>query len=309
MTLATKDCVTFYASPDLIHWRKESVFGKLEGAHGGVWECPDLFPLQFNGEEYWILTVNMNPGGPNMGSGIQYFIGKFDGHQFQPLHQDIRWLDYGPDNYAGVTFSNTGSRIIQMGWMSNWDYAEKLPTKTWRNSMTIPRELQLKKIGSELRVCSFPIAELKLQRSNKFINSGSLQSFQNINKTKTIYPSLIQIDISNDEEFHFAISNKKGEETVVGFDAHQQQFYVDRTKSGVIDFHPHFQGRKKAPRLSASKNIQLSILIDAGSVEVFADQGATVLTALNFPTTPYDQIKIHSKKPLIKGHFEWIQYK
>ena len=119
MTLATLDHITFYSSPNLKDWTKESALGKEFGAHGGVWECPDLFPLEYEGKEIWILVVNINPGGPNGGSATQYFTGQFDGNKFTPYQTDIRWLDYGPDEYAGITWSNTGNRKIFLGWMSN----------------------------------------------------------------------------------------------------------------------------------------------------------------------------------------------
>jgi fructan beta-fructosidase len=120
MTLATLDHITFYSSGNLKDWKKESEFGKETGAHGGVWECPDLIPFNCQGKKIWVLIVNLNPGGPNGGSGTQYFVGDFNGHQFIPFDMDTRWLDYGPDEYAGVTFSNTGNRKLFLGWMSNW---------------------------------------------------------------------------------------------------------------------------------------------------------------------------------------------
>src|SRR5687767_9219061 len=149
MTLATLDHITFYSSPDLKTWKKESVFGKEVGAHGGVWECPDLFPITHNGQKVWILVVNLNPGGPNGGSASQYFTGQFNGTDFTPYQTDTRWLDYGPDEYAGVTWSNTGERKIFLGWMSNWQYADRVPTEKWRSAMTIPRDLGLEKIGEK----------------------------------------------------------------------------------------------------------------------------------------------------------------
>ncbi|MGY0034745.1 glycoside hydrolase family 32 protein [Pedobacter sp. NJ-S-72] len=145
MTLATKDRVTFYSSPDLKNWSKESEFGEHTGAHGGVWECPDLFPLKLNGKTYWVLIVNINPGAPNGGSGGQYFIGDFNGKDFTPVNTQARWIDYGADDYAGITWSNTGERKVFIGWMNNWLYANKVPTSTWRGATTLPRELKLQK--------------------------------------------------------------------------------------------------------------------------------------------------------------------
>ena len=160
MTLATKDCITFYSSKNLKSWVKESEFGATIGAHGGVWECPDLFTLDNNGKKVWALIVSINPGGPNKGSATQYFIGDFDGNKFVPQTTDVKWIDYGPDNYAGITWSNTGSRKIFLGWMSKWMYANAVPTETWKNAMTIPRELKLKQVGNNLLIASEPVAEL-----------------------------------------------------------------------------------------------------------------------------------------------------
>src|SRR6476661_10743096 len=154
MTLATKDRITFYASGDLKSWTKQSEFGESVGAHGGVWECPDLFPMAYKGQTIWVLLVSINPGGPNGGSATQYFTGQFDGQKFTPYQTDTRWLDYGPDEYAGITWSNTGNRKIFLGWMSNWLYANVVPTVRWRNAMTIPRELHLKQVGKEMFVTS-----------------------------------------------------------------------------------------------------------------------------------------------------------
>ena len=166
MTLATKDRITFYSSKNLVDWTKESEFGEQVGAHGGVWECPDLFPLNYNGEKIWVLLVSINPGGPNKGSATQYFTGKFDGKNFTPFHTEIRWIDHGPDDYAGVTWSNTGDRKIFLGWMSNWQYADRVPTSPWRSAMTVPRDLGIKKIGDRYFVTARPVPELSTLKGN-----------------------------------------------------------------------------------------------------------------------------------------------
>jgi levanase/fructan beta-fructosidase len=143
MVLAAGQKIMFYSSSNLKDWNLESDFGDGIGAHGGVWECPDLFPMAVQGtdEIKWVLFVSINPGGPNGGSATQYFVGDFDGTQFKldpsfekdlsnSEHKSI-WIDYGRDNYAGVTWANipdTNGRKLFMGWMSNWDYSQKVPT-------------------------------------------------------------------------------------------------------------------------------------------------------------------------------------
>jgi fructan beta-fructosidase len=165
MTLAVKNKVSFYSSPNLIHWTKTADFGENIGNHGGVWECPDLFPLQYKDSTYWVLTSSINPGGPNKGSATQYFIGQFDGQSFTSLSQQTKWMDYGTDNYAGVTFSNTGNKRISIGWMSNWMYAQQVPTLKWRSALTIARNVKLDKVGTEFYLSSSPLSEIKFNKA------------------------------------------------------------------------------------------------------------------------------------------------
>ena len=180
MSLATSQTITFYASKNLKQWEKLSEFGENIGAHTGVWECPDLFPLSYKGETKWILFVSINPGGPNGGNATQYFIGNFDGTTFtpDPLPYPL-WIDYGRDNYAGVTWSNipeSDGRRIFLGWMNNWDYGNMVPTQNFRSAMTLPRELRLADNGEHLVVASFPIKEIGEEKDYKAIIMNKLSS-------------------------------------------------------------------------------------------------------------------------------------
>ena len=297
MTLATKDRIAFYASPDLKNWKKESEFGKEIGAHGGVWECPDLFSLDDNGKKIWVLIVNLNPGGPNAGSGTQYFVGNFDGTIFTPTHKDIRWLDYGPDNYAGITWSNTGDRKILLGWMSNWLYANLVPTQKWRNAMTIPRELKLKYVANDIFVSSSPIAELSGIQSKPVMAQNVLVS-KSLDITqvtgKVTIPCRLNLSIPELKDFSVVLSNDKGEEIIMGFDKAQNQYFIDRTRSGKIDFQKEFAARHVAPRLTTSQVLDFTLVIDDSSVELFADDGLTVMTSIFFPNRPFTNIHLRS---------------
>lgn len=314
MTLATKDHITFYSSPDLKNWTKESEFGKDLGAHGGVWECPDLFTLDDNGKKVWVLIVNLNPGGPNGGSATQYFLGAFDGNRFTSSHTDTRWLDYGPDEYAGITWSNTGNRKIFLGWMSNWLYANVVPTETWRNAMTIPRELKLKRAGKEMYVASEPVAEFNKLRSKPVIlqNVQVTKSFDVASKAgKISLPASLDLNLEQLNDFSVILSNDAGEEVVIGYDKKQQQYFIDRTKSGKTDFHKDFGGRHVAPRLTSSGKMDCSLIIDVSSIEMFADSGLTVMTETFFPTEPFNHIRIQSPgnitiKKLVVSNFKSI---
>lgn len=301
MTLATKDHITFYSAPDLKTWKKESEFGLREGAHGGVWECPDLFPLKLNGKTYWILVVNLNPGGPNGGSATQYFVGGFDGHQFTPMDTQTRWLDYGPDEYAGITWSNTGSRKIFLGWMSNWEYANQVPTQKWRNAMTIPRDLRLKQSKQGIVIASAPVPELVNISANTSISKNvavnkTLKLTDKASKLKSQY--VLKLTLAQLKGYTIKLSNKKGEEVLIGYDDSKDQYFIDRTKSGKVDFQKDFPGRFTAPRLTSSKSSDLTLVVDKASVELFADGGLTTMTAVYFPNEDYTGLAISADNKL-----------
>jgi fructan beta-fructosidase len=312
MTLATKDRITFYSSKDLKSWVKESEFGATVGAHGGVWECPDLFTFDDNGKKVWVLLVSINPGGPNKGSATQYFIGDFDGNKFTPLTTDVKWIDYGPDDYAGITWSNTGNRKIFLGWMSNWMYANVVPTETWRNAMTIPRELKLKYVGDEMLIVSQPVPELsKIQSKPITISNVKItNSIDMATRTgKVKFPCRINLSMEEVKDFSLVVTNDMGEELVIGFDKKQNQYFIDRTKSGKTDFAREFAGRHVAPRFANNSKINISLLIDVSSVELFADDGLTVMTAIFFPNKPYNKIHIKSPANILIKKMEYISLK
>ncbi|MFM7721253.1 MAG: glycoside hydrolase family 32 protein [Sediminibacterium sp.] len=290
MNLAVADHVEFYSSPNLINWIKESEIGKNLFAHGGVWECPDLLHFNLNGKTIWVLLVSMNPGGPNGGSATQYIVGDFDGHIFKPYSTDIKWMDYGPDNYAGVTFSNIGDRNILIGWMSNWNYANVVPTEKWRSAMTVPRELSLieqnnnkKENSKNLLLVSSPVKE--------FMNA-----FTEIISKENVIPNRIDFKDIKAVDFEITLSNISNEKLILGYHADKEQFYIDRTKAGISNFKEGFASVAVALRLSNTTKIDLSILLDKTSIELFADGGRTVMTALFFPTSPYTKWEIKSKE-------------
>ncbi len=297
MALATMDHITFYSSPDLKNWTEESKFGKNIGAHGGVWECPDIFPLQHEGKQVWVLMVNINPGGPNGGSATQYFTGGFDGHTFTPDDTEIKWIDYGPDDYAGITWSNTGNRKVFIGWMSNWAYANIVPTVNWRSANTVVRELAIEKAGDKYLVSSAPIKEIDVLKATSY-DAKNVKA-KNINITtktgKLNGPAILKLTADELKEFNITISNNTGEKVAFGYDKTANQYFIDRSQSGNVNFVKDFGNKIVAPRFSANKNTDITLVIDVASVEVFADKGLSVLTAIFFPTSDYTDITISSK--------------
>ncbi|GAB3325980.1 glycoside hydrolase family 32 protein [Larkinella ripae] len=286
MALAVKDRIAFYSSPDLKSWSMESEFGSDRGAHGGVWECPDLLPFRHGGREVWVLLVSINPGGPNGGSATQYFVGDFDGKTFTPDSADIRWLDDGPDNYAGVTFANTGERTILMGWMNNWQYANQVPTTLWRGAATVPRELGLTEKNRQLFLTSTPVSELDTLNGQRIsLQNLSIQARLPVEvplKNKTGLWKL-ELTAPADRDFAIVLSNQQENELVIGYEKAANRFYIDRSRAGKTGFEPGFGKRLTAPRLSPEASLSMTLLIDVASVELFADNGLTAMTAIFFP--------------------------
>lgn len=296
MTLATLDRVTFYSSPDLKTWTKESEFGKEVGAHGGVWECPDLFPLEYNGEKIWVLLVSINPGGPNGGSATQYFTGRFDGHTFTPFETDTRWIDYGPDNYAGVTWFNTGKRKIFLGWMSNWQYAGVVPTQKWRGAATIPRNLELEQVGEKYLVTSQPVPELANLAGPAVVLRDLRGSTIDISSKVGGHsgPAQVKLSANRIDDFTITLSNDLGQKVVIGYEKSSNQYFIDRTASGNVSFEKGFARRHAAPRLSRREAMDLTMVLDDASVELFADGGLSVMTQVFFPDKLFSTITLGS---------------
>ena len=301
MSLAVADHVEFYSSPNLMNWTKESEIGKNLFAHGGVWECPDLLHFNVNGKTIWVLLVSMNPGGSNGGSATQYIVGDFDGHEFKPYSTDIKWMDYGPDNYAGVTFSNVGDKNILIGWMSNWNYANKVPTDNWRSAMTVARELSLVERASDRKGVLNASSSLSETKDFLLVSIPVKEwknAFAQIMPKENVIPNRIDLKDIKATNFEIILSNAFSEKLIVGYHADKKQFYIDRTKAGISNFSEGFAAVALATRFSAAMNMDLSIILDKTSIELFADGGRSVMTALFFPSQPYTKWEIQSKEKL-----------
>lgn len=309
MTLAVADHISFYSSPDLKKWTFESDFGQNVGAHGGVWECPDLFKMTGSEEERWVLLVSINPGAPNGGSGTQYFIGQFDGTEFIPDEDFVAasadkgiWLDYGRDNYAGVTWSNVpreDGRRLFMGWMSNWAYANVVPTEKWRSAMTVARKLTLAETEAGLRVLSSPVKELERIRAGSYtIPPKSIEGAVMLSKNAPFQTPTFELDLELEQNKGFTIelSNAKDQKVSIGWEPVKNQYFINRTAAGSHTFSDDFAGVHYAPRISSDSTFSLKLLVDVASVEFFADAGKTVMTDIFFPDEPFTNIKLIAKE-------------
>lgn len=310
LILAAHDRVKFYHSDNLKDWEYLSDFGANFGAHEGVWECPDFFSMKVEetGEIKWILIQSLNPGGPNGGSGTQYFIGDFDGKNFILDKTFVKtvgnkkaiWLDYGKDNYAGVTWNNipkSDGRKLMIGWMANWDYAQEVPTVAWRNSMTIPRELKLFKTNKGYRINVQPVREIERYIS-KTIKKGNLKisgpKLLVDNRTADLTKAEIKFSLKNlkKESYSFAFMNQAGEQIVFGINNNENYLFVDRSKSGKIEFSEKFAlSITKAQLDRTLKTADIRILIDKTSIEIFFNNGEKVITETFFPTQPFTDFK------------------
>ena len=287
LILAAGQEMRIYSSKDMKDWKYESSFGKEYGCHGGVWECPDLFELR-NGENEkmrkWVLICNINPGGPFGGSATQYFVGQFDGRKFtcESMPKVTKWLDYGKDHYATVSFYNAPeNRRVVLAWMSNWQYANQVPTKQFRSANSIPRDLGLFRDGEETYVSVKPSKEMLTLRGNKV--------------KKPTETCEIVVDMKNQAEI--VLTNSKGEQVVMKYDAAKQTFAMDRTKSGIVNFSEAFPCTTVAPTHGVIK--QLRIFIDRCSIEVFDADGKMAMTNLVFPSEAYNEMKVKGGKATV----------
>ena len=466
MVFAAWDHVKFYGSPDLQNWEYLSDFGREWGTHSGVWECPDLFPMEVEGtqKKKWVLLQSLNPGSYNGGSGTQYFVGHFDGKTFKvdpdfakalgkvpasiptgtvfadfengygdwkiegeafgtkpangrisdqneitgftgnafvnsfyggdksigkltspefkiekdfinlqvgggndklrtcinllvggkvirsasgsngeqlrwtgwdvsdlkgqtahfevidnhtggwghinvdqitfadalakPESEKAVWLDYGRDNYAGVTWSdipaNDGRRIF-MGWMSNWDYAQVVPTESWRSAMTLPRTLKLAQTDQGLRLLSQPVAELKKLQNKTHEFAGALDQEPEIFQLqKSSIELILEAHIPNkNSKLSIELSNQKGERYTIGYNAEKQHFFSDRTQSGKVDFSTVFaKAIHVAPYVLKDQTLKMHLFFDVASVELFAQDGLICMTDVFFPNEDFRDLKI-----------------
>ncbi|MFT3905829.1 MAG: glycoside hydrolase family 32 protein [Steroidobacteraceae bacterium] len=309
MVLAVGDHAALYSSGNLREWQYESDFGKGVGAHGDVWECPDLIALNVAGttQRRYVLLISVARGAPNGGSGTQYFVGDFDGHRFSAdatSRRQVRWVDYGTDDYAGSTWSGAApgdARTLFIGWMSNWRYARQVPTERWRGTLTLPRQLQLAQSDGVMQLQSEPVRELAAARiSTTPLNVPDLNEplqLPGLDATHA-YEIQMQVDWRDGNGMSLTFANDDGEQSVLRFDRASRRMEFDRTESGNTDFEEGFAQIEGAPLNGNLDTMDLQVIVDRTSVEVFVNHGATVLTAVVFPKRPYQKVTLDADRPI-----------
>ena len=282
MVLASGQEMSIYSSKDLKQWKHESNFGLTYGNHGGVWECPDLMklPVDGTGEQKWMLICNINPGGPFGGSATQYFIGQFDGHQFvcEDQPEETKWMDYGKDHYATVTFDNApDGRRVAIAWMSNWQYANQVPTMQFRSTNSILRDLSLYQYEGETYCAVRPAKEMDAARGKKIARPTDR----------------CEIVVTLKGDARITLSNGSKERVVLDYDADMASLDLDRRHSGQSSFSDAFPTVVTAPVHGSLRTLR--IFIDKSSIEVFDADGRLSMTNLVFPSSPYSRISVKGK--------------
>ena len=304
-----------FTSPDMKEWTLQSRFGRGLGAQDGVWECPDLFELPVEGtdEKKWVLLCNLNPGGPFGGSATQYFVGDFDGKTFvsdtdASGNVPTKWLDFGKDHYATVSFSDApDNRRTVIGWMSNWQYAPEVPTMQFRSANTLPREIGLfRGADGEIYASSTPSPELEALRDRLTLDVKSKKigqkpvSFRLPSENDGVCEILADVNPGNAGKVNLELSNSKGEKVEMIYDVNARTLSFDRRESGIVDFSQDFPAVTVSPTFGDGKKISLRIFIDRSSIEVFGDNGRFVMTNLVFPNEPYSALSVKSENGTAK---------
>lgn len=305
LALAAYDRVKFYSSTNLIDWKFLSDFG-IEG-DDRLWECPDLFPIKVEGtnEEKWVLIVSIQKKAPNGGTATSYFIGDFNGQEFKSDIKNQKWLDWGADNYAFVTWNNvpkSDGRTIGLGWMSNWQYAQIVPTENWRSAMTLPRELNLFSSGLDYFLKSRPIKELRELRSDSIYFNQLIDTEEKILDIP-FSPSQVEMIIDVDlkettaSSFGIELKNDFGENLLITFDKNEGTLLVDRTNSSNDKFSEEFFNKIHSAPINYDKDtLKIRMFIDASSLEIFINNGELNFTDIFFPTEKFDKISLFAKK-------------
>lgn len=309
VALSKEQKVRFYSSQNLKEWDLLSEFGPAGAADDILWECPDLFELNVEGEpdkSRWVLQVDVNPGSVAGGSGGQYFVGDFDGEKFTEdpaMEGRTNWVDYGRDFYAAQSYSDIpvkDGRRIWLAWMSNWDYAQKVPTYPWRSAMSLPRELGLNSTGEGYRITQKPVAELRELRKDSLrvedMTIGSDTVNKDIKFDGKAYELLVEFDAGDAKKFGLKLrKGENNEETIVGYDVKNTSLFVDRTRSGNVDFDSTFAGVEEAPLTLNKNRVRMHVFVDWSSVEVFAGEGEVVITDRIFPSPESGGLEVFSE--------------
>jgi len=301
VALPVDQVVRFYRSDDLLAWAHLSDFSS-PGAMPGLWECPDLFELPFQGGSCWVLVISLGPGGGGAWLGTQYVLGHFDGSNFvaDPARPQLQPMDHGADYYAAVSFSDApdGRRIL-MGWMNNWTYAGEIPTRWFRGSMAVPRFVTLRESGTGIELLQEPVPLAGWRGGPSWsvsdrelpvgITAMPVEAFGD--------QLLIRAELAHGDADRVGLNVRvgNGERTVIGYDVASGTVYVDRRRSGRSEFHPDFATVHAAPLTTRGGVVALTVLVDRASVEVFGNDGEASITDQIFPSADSTGVELFAE--------------
>ena len=215
-----------------------------------------------------------------------YFVGSFDGQKFVADDIDYPlWLDYGTDNYAGVTWSNVPDRTIYIGWMNNWLYAGIVPVSPWRSAMTLPRELELVKADGKYVLASKVVREIENIASDWApLGEGS---FGKIDACQ------VRLSVDMTKENTWRLSNGHDEYLEFYVNPSSRKIIARRNGStGESSFSASFSlPALRMPVTGNADKIDLDIYVDRSSVEFITADGTSAMTMLVFPEEIYDRIE------------------
>jgi levanbiose-producing levanase len=301
--VADAQVVKMFKSTDLLHWDFLSDFTGA-GAQGGLWEVPELVQMDVEGStaKKWVMLLSINPGGIAGGSGMQYFVGEFDGTRFTAENAaatdarltESQWLDHGADYYAANSISGApGGKPVLLGWMGNWDYAQHVPTTPWRGSMAIPRELTLVRGQKrlELRSTIAGVAREALENSGEMKRKNLTvgPDAQDLGTDFSARTQLIdlEMDLTSAREAGILLRRSAdGSASLrISYNKEKRTVRVDRSKAGTSNFSEKFSPYHEValPSSGSDSRVRLQILLDSSSVEVFAQDGAAVISDIFFP--------------------------
>lgn len=298
LAMGAKHEIQFFRSDDLKSWTKLSGFSmqSVIACNNGIWECPDLLKFNYNNQEKWVLIVSVNPGGPVLGSGTMYFVGNFDGTNFTADSNDYPlWMDYGMDNYAGVTWSNMpDNRTVLIGWMNNWKYAADVPATPWRSAMTLPRELKLIEYNDKPLLANTVVSEIENIAGDWIDVTGEELGVDG--------PYQLRLEVGMDSDVSFSLENEYGEYVTIEINSSDRQLITSRTGStGAYSFAREFSVPSiKSPLNTDGNSVTLDIYVDRSSIEIFTGNGSMSQTDLVFPSSIYDRFRCDSPDVVAK---------
>ncbi len=293
--LAAGRRVLFYASPDLRHWTLSSeVVPHVD--EETIWETPDLFPLRVDGtgEVRWALSLGAMDGAPSGGTGTGYLVGDFDGHEFRPDRDEVLWADHGPDFYAAQSWNDVPSgERVWIAWMSNWRYADRVPSTGWRGVMTVPRRLALRRTTDGPRLVQVPVAALDACRTTRLsagdvVVAGEADPLEGVRCRHFDLTLRVRVDLSTASRLELHVMVAGDEKTVIVCDLAASTVSIDRSRAGTASFHHDHPTSAAAPVEPRDGCVNVRVLGDECSVEVFADDGAASLSALVYPARSGD---------------------